>query len=67
MRILFVGDVVGKIGRRMVSEHLTKLKREHHVQLAIVNGENAAHGKGISRKIYYQLLNYFFRKSSILK
>lgn len=56
MRILFVGDVVGKIGRRMLNEHLTQLKREHHVQLAIVNGENAAHGKGITTNTYKEIL-----------
>lgn len=58
MRILFIGDVVGKIGRRMVQEHLLKLKKEHGAQIAIVNGENAAHGKGITEKIYKELLGY---------
>ncbi|WP_052256590.1 TIGR00282 family metallophosphoesterase [Salinicoccus sp. YB14-2] len=58
MRILFIGDVVGKIGRRMVEEHLLKLKKEHGAQIAIVNGENAAHGKGITEKIYKELLGY---------
>lgn len=57
MRILFVGDVVGKIGRRMVASHLTQLKREHHAQVAIVNGENAAHGKGITKSTYKELLS----------
>lgn len=58
MRILFIGDVVGKVGRRMVRDHLLALKREHGAQLAIVNGENAAHGKGITEKIYKELLGY---------
>jgi metallophosphoesterase (TIGR00282 family) len=56
MRILFIGDIVGKIGRRMLKEHLLELKRQHGAQVAIVNGENAAHGKGITEKIYKELL-----------
>lgn len=58
MRILFIGDVVGKVGRRMVREHLLPLKKEHGAQIAIVNGENAAHGKGITESIYKELLGY---------
>lgn len=57
MRILFVGDVVGKIGRRMVTKHLTRLKSEHHAQVAVINGENAAHGKGITKSTYKELLS----------
>lgn len=56
MRILFIGDIVGKIGRRMLKEHLLELKRQYGAQVAIVNGENAAHGKGITEKIYKELL-----------
>ncbi len=58
MRILFIGDIVGKIGRRMLKEHLMKLKKEHGAQITIVNGENAAHGKGITERIYKELLGY---------
>ncbi|MFB9861325.1 TIGR00282 family metallophosphoesterase [Salinicoccus siamensis] len=56
MRILFIGDIVGKVGRRMLKAHLLDLKRQHGAQVAIVNGENAAHGKGITEKIYKELL-----------
>lgn len=58
MRILFIGDIVGKVGRRMLGEHLMNLKKEHGAQIAIVNGENAAHGKGITERIYKELLSY---------
>ncbi|WP_411844106.1 TIGR00282 family metallophosphoesterase [Salinicoccus sp. HZC-1] len=58
MRILFIGDIVGKVGRRMLSEHLMKLKKEHGAQITIVNGENAAHGKGITEGIYKEILSY---------
>jgi 2',3'-cyclic-nucleotide 2'-phosphodiesterase len=52
MNILFIGDVVGSPGRDMVSEYLPKLKAKYRPTLTIVNGENAANGKGITEKIY---------------
>lgn len=57
MKILFVGDVVGAVGRRMVMEHVPVLKEQYQADLVICNGENAAHGKGITKKIYHQLMN----------
>lgn len=56
MRILFIGDVVGSPGREMVEEYLPRLKRKYSPGLTIVNGENAASGKGITEKIYRQFL-----------
>lgn len=50
MNILFIGDIVGKPGRRIVSEVLPKLIQEHHLDVVIANGENAAGGKGITLK-----------------
>lgn len=58
MRILFIGDIVGKIGRRMVKENLPNLKREYNIQYTIANGENSAHGKGITESIYRELMSY---------
>lgn len=58
MRILFVGDIVGAVGRKMVNEHVMRLKQEYAVDLVIANAENAAHGKGLTYKIYHQLLTY---------
>ena len=55
MRILFIGDIVGKIGRRMVKDHLSELKKTHHINFTIANGENSAHGKGITKSIYKEL------------
>src|SRR5258708_6999147 len=46
-RILFLGDVVGKPGRRVLKEHLRELKSEFTPNLCIVNGENSAGGLGI--------------------
>ncbi|MBM7650080.1 metallophosphoesterase (TIGR00282 family) [Bacillus ectoiniformans] len=57
MKILFVGDVVGSPGRDMVSEYLPRLKKKYMPELTIVNGENAAAGRGITEKIYRQFMN----------
>ncbi|MEW9108667.1 TIGR00282 family metallophosphoesterase [Cytobacillus gottheilii] len=56
MRILFVGDVVGSLGRDMISEYVPKLKEKYRPQLTIINGENAASGRGITEKIYRSFL-----------
>lgn len=56
MRLLFVGDVVGSLGRDTVSEYLPKLKKKFRPQVTILNGENAAAGRGITEKIYKNFL-----------
>lgn len=58
MKLLFIGDVVGQVGRAMVKEHTRRLRHEHGIDFVICNGENAAHGKGITSKIYRELLSY---------
>ena len=55
MRILFVGDVVGRPGRNAVAALLPLLRDEHHIDLAIVNGENAAGGAGLTADIANEL------------
>lgn len=57
MRILFVGDVVGRAGRSAVSDHLPGLIRDWALDLVIVNGENAAGGFGITEAIYQELVD----------
>ncbi|WP_421384708.1 TIGR00282 family metallophosphoesterase [Bacillus salacetis] len=57
MNILFIGDVVGSLGREMVTEYLPKLKAKYRPSVTIVNGENAAGGRGITEKIYKKFLN----------
>ncbi|MFC0474656.1 TIGR00282 family metallophosphoesterase [Robertmurraya beringensis] len=52
MNILFVGDVVGSPGRDMVKEYVPRLKEKYRPHITIINGENAAGGKGITEKIY---------------
>jgi metallophosphoesterase (TIGR00282 family) len=55
MRILFVGDVVGRPGRDAVAALLPRLRDEMRVDLAIVNGENAAGGAGLTAEIAREL------------
>lgn len=55
MRILFLGDIVGRTGREAVYKHLPKLKEDLKLDVAIVNGENASHGFGLSPKIAEEL------------
>ena len=48
MRILMIGDVVGRPGRHAVAEALPRLRAQHQVDLVIANGENAAGGRGLT-------------------
>lgn len=58
MKLLFIGDVVGSPGRDMVKEYLPKLKEKYRPQITIINGENAAGGRGITEKIYREFLEW---------
>jgi 2',3'-cyclic-nucleotide 2'-phosphodiesterase len=51
MRILLCGDVMGRSGRDIVIANLPRLRRELELDFVIVNGENAAHGFGITEEI----------------
>lgn len=51
MRLLFCGDIVGRPGRDVVVERLPALKRDHKLDFVVANGENAAGGFGITKKI----------------
>lgn len=55
MRILFIGDIVGKPGRRIVSERLSEVVYQNRIDLVIANVENAAAGFGITVKIAREL------------
>ena len=56
IRILFIGDIVGQPGRRIVKETLPALVAEHAVDLVLANGENAAAGVGITPPLVEELL-----------
>ena len=57
MNLLFIGDIVGKEGRRIVKEKIALLKDEYELDFVIANGENAAHGKGLTPKVFQELLD----------
>jgi metallophosphoesterase (TIGR00282 family) len=57
LRILFVGDVVGRAGRAAISEHLPGMIRDWSLDLVVVNGENSAGGFGITEAIYQELID----------
>lgn len=50
-KILMVGDIVGVAGRTIFSRHIESIKRDHEIDFVIVNGENSAHGVGITPRI----------------
>jgi len=55
MRLLFIGDIVGKPGRRAVHELLPRLVNRYGIDFVIANGENAAAGFGMTREIVEDL------------
>lgn len=60
LKILFFGDLVGKIGRNAVKFYLSKLHKNqeyHYPDFVIINGENASHGFGLTPKNYNELLD----------
>ena len=75
MRILFFGDIVGKVGRDAVHLSLPKLVKKYGVDFVIANGENASHGKGLTESNYHFLVesgvdcvtlgNHYHSKSQI--
>lgn len=56
MKLLFIGDVVGSPGRDKLKQYLPRLKQKYNPVATIVNGENAAGGRGITEKVYKELL-----------
>lgn len=76
MRILFIGDIVGKPGVRIVTQALPGLRRRESIDLCIANGENADNGSGITPAIYRKLIaagvdcvtlgDHIYRKKDII-
>lgn len=56
MKVLFIGDVVGTAGIHMVEQYVPLLKKKYKPQVTVINGENAASGRGITEDIYKRLL-----------
>src|ERR1035437_6663339 len=57
MRILFIGDIVGRSGRALVNARLPGLIADWKLNLVVINGENAAGGFGITEAIYNELID----------
>src|SRR5687768_18335037 len=58
IRLLFLGDIVGKPGRELVRRGLSSIREHYNVDLVIANAENAAAGRGITRDLGDQLLDW---------
>jgi 2',3'-cyclic-nucleotide 2'-phosphodiesterase len=58
VRILFIGDIVGRPGRELVRHGLQAIVEHHQIDLVIANAENSAAGFGITREIGDQLLDW---------
>ena len=50
MKILFIGDIVGKASRKKIKEIIPTLKSKYNTDMIIANGENATSGYGLSKK-----------------
>ncbi len=48
---MMIGDVFGEPGRRLLDQHIQQLRKEYDLDFIVVNGENAAHGRGIHSSI----------------
>ena len=57
MNILFVGDIFGSAGRKIVREHVSHVCDAHDVELLIINAENAAGGFGVTPQIADELFD----------
>lgn len=75
MKLVFIGDVVGKVGRTALTKALPLIKHEYKAGFAIVNGENSAEGNGIDKNSMQEIFdagadvittgNHAFKKNSI--
>ena len=58
MRILFIGDIVGRAGRTVLRQELPALRKGWALDCVIVNGENAAGGFGINEQILHDFFSH---------
>jgi calcineurin-like phosphoesterase len=57
MKILFIGDVFGKAGRRAIKNELPLLIKNEQIDCVIANAENTTHGRSLSLEHYRELMN----------
>ena len=55
MKILFIGDVFGSIGREMIEDYLHRIVKDNQIDFVIANVENTSHGKGLLKRHYDEL------------
>ena len=58
LRILCLGDIVGRPGRQVVHEKLPSLVKQHQIDLVIANAENIAGGSGITQNLFHKIRSY---------
>lgn len=76
-RFLFLGDIFGKTGREVITEHLNEIKEENKIDFTVANIENLAHGAGINRKGFKEVMeagidvgtsgNHHFQRKDVFK
>ena len=57
MKIIFIGDIFGRPGRRALKNLLPKIKETFSPDFVVANGENAAHGAGITPKVAEEIFS----------
>ena len=57
MKIAFIGDIVGRPGRKIIKQNLQRLRDQYSIDFVIANGENASHGFGLTVKNANELFN----------
>lgn len=57
LKIIFLGDIVGRIGREAIKAALPNLKKKYNPDLVIANAENLAHGKGVAESVLHEMLD----------
>ena len=57
MRVLFLGDIVGRSGREAVCKNLSQIKQDHKINFTVANCDNVSAGFGINRSAYDELVN----------
>src|SRR3990167_593521 len=77
MKILFFGDIIGRLGRKAIKQIMPLWQKEHDFDLAIANVENLAHGKGVTERTLKEILdakidlftsgNHIFKKKEIME
>lgn len=58
MKVLFIGDIVGRPGRQAVKTFLPELQKEYNLDLIVANAENAAGGRGLTKEVAFELFDY---------